>query len=75
MKPEDVKPLSAHSAHVGYWVPAHEVGAIIKAAMACGERRAESFDSQYGWSTLEIAEREAEFVAWLAKADELEKMR
>jgi hypothetical protein len=54
MKPEDVKPV-ADFVPVGYWLPAHEVGAIIKAIMS-----EKDLDTRLNW---------------LAKADELEKMK
>lgn len=61
-KPEDivVRPASVDPAHP--WIRAHEVGAIIKAAMDVAFAAGQGFN------------RDALEAAWLAKADELEKM-
>lgn len=80
MKPEDVKPVLARELEfrgiaghapaqvVGKFIPAHEVGAIIKAAM--GKARLYERLQVYGLLSVEVDE----YAAWLAKADELEKM-
>lgn len=55
MKPEDVKPKSFWAYNGELLLPAHEVGAIIKAIMS-----EKDLDTRLNW---------------LAKADELEKMK
>jgi len=74
MKPEQVNPAQANCALVGYWFPAHVVGAIIKAAMNAAELNIETVYET--WHTEhDVRERKREYAAWLAKVDELEKMR
>jgi len=78
MKPEDVNPQNgwletAGFSEIGAFIPAHEVGAIIKTAISAGQC--------YGWlKAFEFTEEQenatrAAHRAWLAKADELEKMK
>jgi len=80
MKPEDVKisyavpwPVQPGIIIPEKYIPAHEAGAIIKAAM--------SAVLEFGWLgsfeyTQEQENRIREnFYAWLAKADELERLK
>ena len=81
MKPEDVKilrhanfesPAKGGSLlikiEIGPVIPAHEVGAIIKAAIYAGKKSVYTDEHDGPWIQEDAKE-------WLAKADELEKMK
>lgn len=74
MKPEDIdtRPASFDPAHP--WLPAHEVGTIIKAAMEDAQSANELLYET--WHSDGVRAKRLETLsAWLAKADELEGMK
>lgn len=84
MIPEDVKPRDmvrevndiAHGLAQrinAYMIPAHEVGAIIKAAVEAGKNFG-TLDA-YEYKQESIDRIYTEYRRWLAKAEELEKMK
>ena len=79
MKPEDVKPVylldgPEEKDDLILAIPAHEVGAIIKAAMEDAIWLTEH--AYEVWHTPEErAKSNAAYSAWLAKAEELEAMK